>query len=156
MVFIFFEVIYDLLCFSCNLIHLFFREATSLRNPVKTSTLQQGWPLNYKWSQCPIGRGKKKIFLSVLFKLCDLLDSLKIIKHVYSWDIWFLQGDLKQAFRTELGWRKELMSNWNLNFLLKCDCRPEREMCVCIYSSCSFYELVTNICTFVSCYRRYR
>ena len=111
------EVIYDLSCFSCNLIHLFFREATSLRNPVKTSTLQQGWPLNYTWSQCPIGRGKKKIFLSALFKLCDLLDGLKIIKHVYSWDICFLKEDFKQAFRGELGWRKELISNWNFIFL---------------------------------------
>lgn len=43
----------------CILIHLFFREATSLRNPVKTWTLQQDWPPNYKWSPCPIERGKK-------------------------------------------------------------------------------------------------
>lgn len=86
-VLIFFEVIYDSSCFSCNLVHLFFREATSLRNPVKTSTLQQDWPPNYKWSQCPIGRGKKEICLPKLFKLCDLLDNLKIIKHLYSWDI---------------------------------------------------------------------
>ena len=106
-VLIFFEVIYDLSCFSCNLVRLFFREATSLRNPVKTSTLQQDWPPNYKWSQCPIGRGKK-ICLPKLFKLCDLLDSLKIIKHLYSWDISFVQEGFKQGFRGELGWGEKV------------------------------------------------
>lgn len=58
-----FKEISDWPFLSCHLIHMFFREATSPKNPVKTSTLQQDWPPNYKWSQCLIERGKKEVFL---------------------------------------------------------------------------------------------
>lgn len=58
-----------------------FREAISLRNPVKTWTLQQDWPPNYRWSPCPIEKGKSRFFpwsLKIMWFACSIIEQLYI------------------------------------------------------------------------------
>ena len=149
--------------FSCILTHLFFREATSLRNPVKTSTLQQDWPLSYKWSPCPIERGKKDIFLPERFILYDLLVSLLNIYIVEPFLLWM--RSLNKDSRYLLTWMGGncifIFPNFWMKFTISfkydwakikfkntsvCAC-----VCVCVAFSVSM-NFVTNIHIFILCY----